>query len=237
MRTRVAIAFFIAAALTAAAAEFYVGSTVGVAATGGLAREDYLDGWHDAEGAWFPLFGGVRGDARFGAYDVKAEAVVLWPFNGVYRVPDASFDERAVEFGVIASGGRCFGADPVYFRLGVDSRWVYADVDYANYPSGSYTVNDVLVAPVGGLIYDADLLRFNFNTGFGFAGVYMGGHFPETDPYLSIIWEAEAAFKLRQWLTMNVGVTFLDDVYGFDRGWADRSKFLISGGRACALAD
>ena len=106
MRAGAAITFFFAAALTAGAAELFVGPTVGVPVTGGLAREDYLDGWHDADGTWLPLFGGVRGDARFGAYDVKAEAIVLWPFNGVYRVPDASFDERAVEFGVIASGGR-----------------------------------------------------------------------------------------------------------------------------------
>ena len=237
MRAGVAIAVCIAAALTAAAAEFYVGPTVGVAATGGLAREDYLDGWHDADGTWLPLFGGVRGDARFGAYDVKAEAIVLWPFNGVYRVPDAYFDERAVEFGVIASGGRRFGADPVYFRLGVDGRWVNGDVDYANYPSGSYTVNDVLVAPVGGVIYDADSLRFIFNTGVGFSGIYMGGRFPETDRYLTLIWEAEAAFKLRPGLAMNVGFTFLDDVYAFDRGWAGQSKVLISGGPAFSLGD
>jgi hypothetical protein len=237
MRAGAAIAFFIAAAFTAGAAEFYVGPTVGVAVTGGLAREDYLDGWHDADGTWLPLSGGVRGDARFGAYDVKAEVVVLWPFDGVYRVPDAYFYERAVEFGVIASGGRRFGPGPLCFRLGLEGRWVNGDVDYANYPSGSYTVNDVLVAPVGGMTYDAELVRFNFNTGVGFSGVYMGGRFPETDRYLTVICESEAAFKLRPWLAMKVGFTFLDDVYGFDRGWADRSKFLISGGPAFALAD
>jgi hypothetical protein len=95
----------------------------------------------------------------------------------------------------------------------------------------------VLVAPVGGVIYAADPLRFNFNTGAGFGGVYKGGRFPETDRYLTLIWEAEAAFKLRQWLTIDVGATFLDDLYGVDRGWAARRKFLISGGPAFTLSD
>jgi hypothetical protein len=225
----------LAAALTAGAAEFFVGPTVGIAATGGLAREDYGDGLHDAHGVWLPMFGGARAEARYSAYDVKAEGVVLWPFKGDYYPPDAWFDERAVEFGAAAAGGRRFGAGPTSFQLALDTRWVYADVDYGNYPHGSYTVNDVLAAPVGGMVYDADLLRFDFKTGVGFAGVYMGGHFPEADRYLTLIWEAEAAFKLRPSLRLNVGVTFLDDVYGFDRGWAKRTKILISGGPSFVL--
>jgi hypothetical protein len=225
----------LAAAAVAGGADLYVGPAVGVAATGGLAREDYGDGAHEADGVWLPIFGGVRGDVRFAAYDVKAEAVVLSPFKGGYYPPDAGFDERAAEFGVVASGGRRFGAGPLFFRLGFNGRWVNGDVDYANYPNGSYTVNDVLAAPVGGVVYDADLLRFNFNTGVGFGGVYMAGHSPEADRYLTVIWEAEAAFKLRPSLHLNVGVVFLDDVYGFDRGWAERRKILISGGPTFAV--
>jgi len=200
-----------------------------------LAREDYGDPFHEAYGVWLPLFGGARAEARFPAYDVEVEAVVLWPFKGGYYPPDAWFDERAAEFAVAASGGRHFPTGPVFFRLALDGRWVYAGVDYGNWPSGSYTINDVFAAPVGGVVYDADLLRLDFSAGVGFAGVYESGYSSETDRYLTFIWEAGATFKLRPWLTMNVGVTFLDDVYGFDRGWAEREKIWFSGGPMFAV--
>jgi len=235
MKMLPALVVSITAAAIAGAADLYAGPIMGIAAAGGLAREDYGGSFHDADGVWLPMFGGGRADARFSAYDVTAEAVVLWPFKGDYYPPDAWFDERAAEFAVAAAGGRRFGPGPLYFRLALDGRWVYADVNYGNYPNGSYTVNDVLAAPVAGIVYDADLLRFDYTAGVGFAGVYKSGYSAETDRYLTFIWEAEAAFKLRPWLHLNVGVAFLDDVYGFDRGWAERRKILISGGPTFAV--
>ncbi len=236
MRAGVAIAFFIAAAYTAAAAEIYAGPTAGFAVMGGLSRVDY-GALHDADGVWLPLVAGARADARFGVYDAKAEAIVLWPFKGVYRPPDAYLYERASEFAVAASGGRRFGGGPVSFKLALVGRWVYADVDYSNFPHGSYTENDLFAGPVCGVVCDAPLLRFNYTAGVGYAGVYRNGYYSETDRFLTFVWEAEATFKLRPRFTLNVGVVFLDDVYGFDRGWADRSKILISGGPTFALGD
>ena len=235
MRSGIAFATLIGAAAIAGAAEFYVGPAVGVAVTGGLARDDYGDGSHDADGVWLPMFGGARAEARFSAYDVTAEGVVLWPFKGFYYPPDAWFDERAAEFGVAAAGGRRFGPGPVYFQLALDGRWVYANVDYGNDPTGSYTINDVLAAPVGGVVYDADLLRFDFTAGVGYAGVYKSGYSSETDRYLTFVWEAEAAFKLRPSFSLHVGLVALDDIYGFDRGWARRTKIRISGGPMFAI--
>ncbi len=235
MRTGMIFAALAAAAGIAGAAEFYVGPTVGVAANGGLAREDYGGSLHNADGVWLPMFGGARADARFSAYDVTAEAVVLWPFKGDYYPPDAWFDERAAEFALAVAVGRRFGPGPASFQLALDGRWVYADVEYGNWPTGSYTVNDVLAAPVAGLVYDADLLRFDIKAGVGFAGVYEREYFAETDRYLTFIWEAETGFKLRPSFKLNVALVLLEDVYGFDRGWAERTKFRISGGPMFAL--
>jgi hypothetical protein len=222
------------ATAAAGAAEIYVGPTAGVAATGGLSRVDY-GALHDADGVWLPLVGGARADVRFSAYDVKAEAIVLWPFKGVYHPPDAWFYERASEFGVAASGGRRFGAGPVSFKLALHGRWVYADVDYRDYPHNSYRVNDVFAGPACGLVCDAPLLRFNYTVGVGYAGVYQNGRYGETDRFLTIIWEADAGFKLSPSLTLNADLLFLRDTFGFDRGWAQRTRLLISGGPSFAL--